>query len=320
MQTTTIPKPLSGIIPPMVTPLSDNDTLDVAGLERLIEHILAAGPAGLFVLGTTGEGPSLGYRLRHELIDRVAEQIAGRLPLLVGITDTALVEAIEVADYAADAGAHAVVLSAPPYFPLPQRDLCEYVRKIAAELPLPLFLYNMPSHTKIGFEVDTVRRLMDLPNLIGLKDSSADMIYFHRIRQLTRKRPDFSLLVGPEELLADAVAAGGHGGVCGGANLWPQLYVELYQAAVAKDTQRTSRLQAQVMRISETIYRVDPNGSGVIKGLKCALSWLGICKDTLAEPLQQLGEGRRELIRGYLDELGVLQAVEAPVSIDEVHP
>jgi 4-hydroxy-tetrahydrodipicolinate synthase len=290
----------------MVTPLADRDTLDVPGLERLVEHILAAEPAGLFILGTSGEGPSLSYRLRHELIDRVAEQVAGRVPLLVGITDTAWVESVEVADYAADAGAQAVVLAAPPYFPTGQQDLIEYFRHIAAESPLPVFLYNMPSHTKLAFEPETVRRLLDLPQIVGLKDSSSDMIYFHRVRELVADRPDFSLLVGPEELLAEAVLLGADGGVSGGANLCPQLYVDLYQGAAERDLDRVAELHARVMRISSGIYSVDPHGSGVIKGIKCALAWMGICSELPAEPLKRLSDVQRQLIRGRLDEMGLL--------------
>jgi dihydrodipicolinate synthase/N-acetylneuraminate lyase len=304
--TGTLPRPLRGVIPPMVTPLADRDVLDVAGLERLVEHILSCGPSGLFILGTTGEGPSLSYRLRHELIDRVAEQVAGRVPLLVGITDTAFVEAMEVADYAADAGAQAVVLAAPPYFPTGQADLVRYVEHAAAEVPLPLFLYNMPSHTKLAFQPETIRRLLDVPNVVGLKDSSADMIYFHRVRKLTAERPDFSLLVGPEELLAEAVLLGADGGVPGGANLCPRLYVELYRRAAAGDRDRAGELHAQVMRISESIYTVDRSGSGVIKGLKCALWWLGVCSDRPAEPLEGFQEAERRVIRRRLDELGLL--------------
>ena len=301
--TATLPTPLRGIVPPMVTPLADRDALDVPGLERLVEHILAAGPAGLFILGTNGEGPSLSYRLRHELIDRVAEQVAGRVPLLVGITDTASVEAVEVADYAADAGAQAVVLAPPPYYRVGQDDLAEYVRHLAAELPLPVFLYNMPSCTKLAFEPETVRRLMEVPNVVGLKDSSGDMIYFHRIRELLAERPDFSLLLGPEELLAEAVLLGAHGGVSGGANLCPQLYVDLYRAAAAGQVDRAAELHGQVMRISESLYTVDPHGSGVIKGLKCALSCLGICSDLPAEPLQPFADAQRKLIVERLEEL-----------------
>jgi len=301
--TATLPTPLCGIVPPMVTPLAERDAIDVPGLERLVEHILAAGPAGLFILGTNGEGPSLSYRLRHELIDRVAEQVAGRVPLLVGITDTASVEAVEVADYAADAGAQAVVLAPPPYYRVGQDDLVEYVRHMAAELPLPIFLYNMPSCTKLALEPETVRRLMDVPGVVGLKDSSGDMLYFHRIRELLAERPDFSLLLGPEELLAEAVLLGAHGGVSGGANLCPQLYVDLYQAAAGGRVDRAAELHAKVMRISGLLYTVDPHGSGVIKGLKCALSCLGICSDLPAEPLQPFADAQRKLISERLEEL-----------------
>ncbi len=108
-----LPSPLRGIIPPMVTPLLDRDTLDVAGLERLIEHILSGGVHGLFILGTTGEAPSLSYRLRYELIERVCRQVKGRVPVLVGITDTCFTESLNTANKARDAGAQAVVLAPP---------------------------------------------------------------------------------------------------------------------------------------------------------------------------------------------------------------
>ena len=108
---------------PMVTPLVARDTLDVEGLERLVEHILAGGVAGLFVLGTTGEAPSLSYPLRREVIDRVCRQVDGRVPVLVGVTDTSFVESVRLAGHAADAGASAVVLSAPYYFPAGQPEL-----------------------------------------------------------------------------------------------------------------------------------------------------------------------------------------------------
>ena len=94
-----LPKPLRGIIVPMVTPLLDRDTLDTAGLERLIEHILSGGVHGLFVLGTTGEAPSLSYALRYELIERVCNQVQQRVPVLVGITDTSFIESVKMAGY-----------------------------------------------------------------------------------------------------------------------------------------------------------------------------------------------------------------------------
>src|SRR6185295_6273372 len=148
MNSTPFPRALRGIIPPLPTPLHSRDALDVAGLERLIEHLHAGGVAGLFILGTTGEAPSLSYRLRRELIERTCKQVAGRVPVLVGITDTAFVEAVQLSQFASEAGAKALVLAPPYYFPNSQPELLEYVQHLAPDLPLPLFLYNMPTHTK----------------------------------------------------------------------------------------------------------------------------------------------------------------------------
>jgi dihydrodipicolinate synthase/N-acetylneuraminate lyase len=305
-----LPRPLHGIIPPMVTPLSDRDTLDLAGLERLIEHILAGGVQGLFILGTTGEGPSLSYRLRCQLIDRVCEQVAERVPILVSISDTSLVESLNLAEYAADAGAQAVVLAPPYYFPAGQAELLKYVEHIASELPLPVFLYNLPSHTKLCFEPETLRRLIEIPNITGLKDSSGDMIYFHQVWRLAEERADWTLLIGPEELLAEAVLLGAHGGVPGGANLCPRLYVDLYQAASRGQLARVRQLHARVMQIHRRVYCVagdratgaPPQGARlqVVPGLKCALRCLGICDDFLAPPLQRLDDGQRRLIQEHL--------------------
>ncbi len=301
-----LPRPLRGIIPPMVTPLLDRDTLDVAGLERLIEHILAGGVHGLFVLGTTGEAPSLSYRLRKELIARTCAQVAGRVPVLVGITDTAFAESVNIANEAAAAGATGLVLAAPYYFPAGQPELLEYLQHLAPELPLPVFLYNMPTHTKLFFEPDTVRQAAEIPAVVGLKDSSANMIYFHQLQGLLADRPDFSLLIGPEELLGETLLLGGHGGVSGGANLHPRLYVDLYNAAMAKDLDAVAELHRRVMQISNTIYSVGRYGSSVIKGIKCALSCLGICDDFMAEPFHRFRKPERELVQRHLADLGLL--------------
>src|SRR5512132_195513 len=113
---TGLPKPLRGIVPPMITPLASRDTLNLAGLERLIEHILSGGVSGLFILGTTGEAPALSYSVRRELIDRTCGLVAGRVPVIVGITDTAFGESVALAGAAARAGAAALVVAAPYYF------------------------------------------------------------------------------------------------------------------------------------------------------------------------------------------------------------
>lgn len=305
-----------GIIPPIITPLKDRDTLDVAGLENLIEHLVGGGVHGIFALGTTGEAPSLSYRLRREMVERTCKQAAGRVPVLVGITDTSFVESVNLAQHSAEQGAAAVVLSAPYYFPVGQPELTEYVEDLVPELPLPVFLYNMPSHTKVTFELSTVRRAMDLPGVVGMKDSSGNMVYFHQLVRELEHRPDWSLLVGPEELLGESVLLGGHGGVCGGANLCPKLYVALYEAAQKRDVPRVMELHAQVMRISSSIYKVGRHGSAFIKSVKCALSVLGVCDDFLAEPFHRFRDEERLRVGAYLEEFEITRERAWPAAVE----
>ena len=287
---------MKGIIPPLITPLLDRDALDHAGLEKLIERLITGGVHGLFIIGTTGEGPSLSYRLRRELITETCRRVNQRVPVFVGITDTAFVESVNIARHSAEAGADAVVAAPPYYLPEAQPELLEYIRHLLPEMPLPLFLYNMPSLTKVSFDIDTVRALQDETQILGIKDSSGNMVYFHRLCQLLKERPDWSVLMGPEELLLDAVFAGGHGGVNGGANIFPELYVALYDAAVSSNVVRARELHALVMRISATLYQVGRHSSAIIKGIKCALSHLSVCDDFMAEPFHRFRDVERNRI------------------------
>lgn len=301
-----LPAPLQGIVTPLVTPLTgDRETLDSQGLERLIEHVLAGGVHALMILGTTGEGAGLSYKVRMQVIEQVGGQVGGRVPVLVCVSDTSFGESVSLAEHAADNAANAVVVAAPYYFAAEQSELLEYVEHIAGRLPLPLFLYNLPSHTKVNFEVDTIRRVLDVPNVVGLKDSSGSMTYFHEVLQVIEARPGFSLLAGPEQLLADAVLLGGHGGVNGGSNLAPELYVKLYNAAAAGELDRVRALHSRVMDVAAKLYTLSRGGSAYLKGIKCALSVLGVCDDHMAEPLQRLGQAERSQIERRLGELGI---------------
>ena len=296
-------KPLKGIISPLVTPLLDNETIDNKGLERLFEHIIKGGVHGIFILGTTGEFASLSYKLRRELINHTCKIVNRRLPVMVGISDSSFTESLNLARVAAECGADAVVLTPPYYYAPGQPELLEYLKRIMKQMPLPLYIYNMPVHTKVIFEPATVRDASTIPGIIGMKDSSSNLAYFKQIQFALRDRPDFTFLVGPEEFMSEFVLTGGHGGVNGGANMFPKLYVQLYNASVARDFDTIGRLQQKVMQISTTIYKVGHHGSSYLKGLKCSLSVMGICDDFMAEPFHRFKEPEREKIIQYLDEL-----------------
>ncbi len=292
----------------MITPLLDRDTLDVAGLERLIDHLIGGGVNGLFILGTTGEAPSLSYKTRRDVIDHTCRHTAGRLPVIVGVTDTSFSETLALACHAADAGASALVLAAPYYFAASQRELVSYVQHLVAESPLPIFLYNAPTNTHHVLAVDTVRKLSELPKILGLKDSGANMMYFHKMVWAFRDRPDFTLLVGPEELTAEAVLLGGHGGMCGGSNIDPKPYVDLYKAAATHDLVKLRPLHDRITQISTTVYRVTQEDSSYLRCLKGAVALKGICGDALTEPFQPLNATEREQLRRHMIAAGLLDS------------
>jgi 4-hydroxy-tetrahydrodipicolinate synthase len=289
----------SGIIPPLVTPLKSRDELDLAGLGKLLEHVIGGGVHGLFILGTTGEAPSLSYRLRRELISRVVEQVRGRVPVLVGVTDTSFVETLNLSKHAADCGVSAVVLATPYYFPAGQTELLGYVENLIRELPLPLLLYNMPSLTKVWFEIETIEKLTHHRKIIGIKDSSGDLSYFERAVGLKKIRPDWSVMIGPEALLPQAMKLGGDGGVNGGANVFPELFVECYKACREGDVVRVTELEV-IIQVFQKVYDIGKYASRHIKATKCCLSLLEICDDFMAEPFHRFRPPERARVQEIL--------------------
>ncbi len=280
--------PLAGIVPPLATPLLAPDRLDIDGLERLINHLVAGGVHGLFILGTTGEGPSLSQPLRRELVSSAIAVAAGRLPVLVGISDAAIADSLALAHHAADAGAAAVVAAPPFYFPASQDQLGGWARELAARTPLPLLLYNMPEMVKTVIEPVTLAGLADCEQIVGLKDSGGDLATFAAYAEVCRRqRPDWGLFIGPELLYPDAHRLGATGAVPGGANVLPAVFVELHAALHRGDPAAVARLIATAQQLS-AIYTVSPDPGQVIVGIKAALLTLGICGDATASPFSPL--------------------------------
>ena len=296
-----LPRPLRGVITAMVTPLDQDLNLDQKGLERLIEHLIAGGVHGIFILGTTGEAPNLPYDVRFAVIEQTCKLAGTRVPVIVGITDTSHKDAIRMAAKSYECGALAVVAAPPYYFQVSQADLLDYFKRLALESPLPLFLYNAPLNTHHWIEVETAIQLAAETNVAGLKDSGLKMGYFHAVREGVKDRSDFTLLVGPDELLAEAGLMGGHGGMAGGSNVWPRLFVALYEAALAGDLNRVVALQQRAVQFDTAIYR----SANPLRGLKCALSVLGTCGGDLTLPLQPYSQQERDQVEKYLQTVDV---------------
>lgn len=301
--TNSISQMFTGIIPPMITPLHEDETLDSRSLNLMIQHLIRGGVHGIFILGTTGEASSLSTDFKGKLIQETLRIVDGRIDVLVGITDSSLETSNYLAHTSQKYGAKALVSAPPFYYHLSQKELIAYYEGLADMLPLPLFLYNMPSHTNIFFEIDSVLKLSKHPNIIGLKDSSSNAAYFQKLVYSFKNSHNFSLLVGPEEMLAESVLMGGNGGVPGGANLFPQLYVDLYESAIQRDFAKLVPLHQMVMEISTNLYSLQPNQSSYLKGLKSALSSFDLCDNYLASPLSSFGKSDRKIIADRLENI-----------------
>lgn len=285
-----------GIIPPMITPLNPDYSLDVEHTLLMVNHLLEGGVHGIFILGTTGESASLSSDVKSDLIRLVCRQVNGRVPVLVGITDCSFVESLDLAAIASESGAAALVAAPPFYMNIGQEELAAYYGKLADEVSLPLFLYNMPSHTKIFIDTATVKSLSAHPNIIGIKDSSGDLDNFQSLCQAFKAHPEFKLFVGPEEILSQTLEMGGHGGVTGGANLFPELYVQAYDAFRSGEKSRLKELQETILFLSKNIYQNQAYKSCYLKGLKAAMSFEGLCRGILAPPLFAYSEEEKKTL------------------------
>ena len=293
-----------GVITPMVTPLIDRENIDFKGLEKLLDHLINGGVSGVFLMGTTGEGTSISPRMRKDLIKYSVEYVKERVPVFVSIADYCIEESLNMARYAKECGVTYLVSALPFYLGLTQKEIIDYYTTIADNVPLPLFLYNIPAQTKLMISVEAVKTLAKHPNIIGMKDSSGNGTYFNTLlAEIKAEYPNFTILVGPDEMLASTMALGGNGGVNSGSNLFPELYVNLFKACKAKDTERILKLQKLVMKVSTEIYSVDKSSVSFLKGLKAALFTEGLITDYICEPLQKVNNADLETIRKNVAEL-----------------
>ena len=295
---------LTGLIPPMVTPLDAKRRLDKKGTKNMVNHLLKGGVDGIFLLGTTGEGPHLSYAIREELVKTVCGLVKGRVPVLVGITETDLDDAVAFAAKCKAHGAAAVVAAPPYYFKLTQAECVAWFTEMADRLPLPLVVYDMPAHTDTVIEPATIAKLAAHPNIIAMKDSSSIIALFNKFRiALEPYAEKFSLFMGPDEAMGEAVLLGADGGVCTGANLWPAQFKAMYLAAKAGDVETVRRLQRFTTTSSYLLYGLGQGQIGFLKGVKCALAEMGLIQNVLAAPFAPFAGRERAQVKAALKKL-----------------
>ena len=300
---------LSGIVPPVLTPLTPEGALDLDSLDGLVDHLISGGVAGLFVLGSSGQVAYLTDAERAAVIDRVVATTAGRVPIFVGTPDMSAARVIDQARNAADRGADAVVVTAPLYSLNDPDEIAEHFRLVSRAVSVPVVAYDVPVrvHSKLG-----VTMLVELGHegvLAGVKDSSGDDVAFRRLVAANRAAGEpLSLSTGHEVMVDGMALLGADGAVPGLANVDPAGYARLWNAATAGDWTAARAEQDRLARLFEIAFV--PQGrsgdAGGIGAFKAAAAALGIiASPTMPAPLRGLAPEETAQIEAILDEVGL---------------
>ncbi|WP_149827947.1 dihydrodipicolinate synthase family protein [Streptomyces tailanensis] len=306
-----VPTPLTGVVPPVCTPLTPAREVDVPSLTRLLDHLLTGGVDALFVLGTTSEAAYLTDAQRRLVVETTTAHAAGAVPVLAGAIDMTTPRVLDHIRSATAAGADAVVVTAPFYTSTHPAEIARHYRLLAAESPVPVYAYDLPAgvHTKLG--ADLILELAGEGVIAGLKDSSGDLANFRNVITGTRSRPGFTLLTGSELTIDAALAMGAHGSVPGLANIDPAGYVRLDRLCRAGDWDQARAEQERLCALFGMVTVGAPTrmggSSSALGAFKAALQLRGViaCGAT-AEPQVPLSEAEIEQVGKYLAAAGLL--------------
>lgn len=291
-----------GIIPAMATPTDEWGNINEAALRKLVNHLIEGGVHGLFPVGSQGEFFALTFEQKKRVIEIVIDETRGRVPVYAGTAAITTKEAIETTKMARDLGVDAVSILTPYFTNLSQKEIIEHYMAIARAVPdLPILLYTNPARTKVSIDVQTVKELAAVDNIVGIKDSSGDMTLTAEYIRVTRGM-DFYVLAGRDTLIYATLCYGGTGAITATANVEPRIPVEIYEAFMAGDHKRA--LEAQ--------YRLAPLRIAFELGtfpvvIKEALNMIGIEAGQAIRPVGPLTEENRAKLRQVLIEMGILK-------------
>ncbi|MFJ6082528.1 dihydrodipicolinate synthase family protein [Streptomyces sp. NPDC092369] len=307
----TFPTPLTGVVPPVCTPLTPEGEVDVPSLLRLVDHLLGGGVDALFVLGSSSEAAYLTDRRRRQVVESVVGHVGGQLPVLAGVIDMTTPRVLDHVESVTAAGADAVVVTAPYYTSTHPAEIARHFRLIAAASPVPVVAYDIPAAVHSKLPAELVLELAADGTLAGLKDSSGDLAGFREVVTGARGLTGFSVLTGSELFVDSALALGAHGAVPGLANVDPHGYVRLHRACQARDRDRARAEQDRLCALFHLVRAGDParmgGSSSALGAFKAALHLRGIidCPAT-AEPQVPLSPEEVRRVGKFLAAAGLL--------------
>lgn len=285
-------KKYSGVIAPLVTPVTETGQIDEASVERLIDFVIDAKNYP-FILGTTGEIALNSFKNREHLAKITAEKVNGRSTLFAGITDNCIDNIIDAAKKYVDFGVDVFVAHLPYFFPLNNDLMIKYFENLADNSPRPIMIYNILSITHMSIPVEVLEKLSYHPNIVGLKDSERDWERHQKLAELFKDRDDFVLFIGWTNKSSEAILMGFDGIIPNTANVIPGLFHSLYEAAFNGNENEALKYQAKAEELSELVQN-NRTMTRTIPELKAIMNHLNICTPYVLPPLEKLSEQEAE--------------------------
>jgi 4-hydroxy-tetrahydrodipicolinate synthase len=292
-----------GVFPAMSTPLTAEREIDHAGMKNVVGYLFDNGVDGLSILGSTGECSALRREQRKEALAVALEAANGRGTIFSGASGSVMADVIADLKSIDGMGAKGALVPPPFYYPLNDEGVVSYYEHVAEASPVPIILYHIPRITKVPISVAAVARLIEHPNIIGLKDSSGDFGNYSEIVRLANQTTGFTVYTGSDALLAASIFVGGHGIIGAGVNIVPDVVVAVYRAAMSGDRARAIEMQHKVADAVAACHL-----GNFPAAYKAQYALKGLCGPYMAWPIPVVNDAEMRELRARLVEVGVLSA------------
>ena len=294
-------KDLKGVIPPIVTPVDADENVDELGLKRVINHVLEGGVHGVFVLGSNGEFYALDFENQKRAVEISVEAVNRRVPVYAGATSITTKGSIKLAKMAEEAGADALTVLTPMFIRPSETELYNHFKAIAKSTKLPMLLYNNPDKTNNNITVGLLKKLAEIDNIIGIKNTSLDFAQTVQYIFETRHLEKFKVLAGSDYFIYATLAYGGAGCVAGIANVAPNLVVDIYDKFVAGDHAGALAAQYRLVPLRNTY-----NYGSFPVVMKDCLNLMGLNVGNPVKPIDHCSNERMEDLKKVLLDLNLI--------------
>ncbi len=302
----------SGVMPAMVTPFNKDESINEENLRNLVNHLIDQGVNGLVPVGTTGEFVNMTFEERSKVIEIVVDETNGRVPVIAGTGETGTKLVIDATKAATDIGADAALIVTPYYLKPKAKGLYDHYFTIAEKTDIPIVLYNIPVCTGVELPWTVVEDLVDIENIVGIKDSSGDYKYFSAL--LEKVSDKISVLIGWDENVLGALAGGAAGCILGSANVFPKIWLEIYDHVKNNRLQEAQILQKKIQKLARLLI-----GSGAL-GAKSCLNMMNVPVGKTRRPLvlgDALSYENKDELRVELEKFGLIEKTEVQFELGE---